>query len=346
MARKRRRAKCKVLLVVPLFFAVQAALGVQLERARPEQLDGAFGLRLDLLRRQRAVQGEKPLVLMLGGSRTMTGFRPDLLRDEPYLAFNFGREGSGPVKNLIYLRRLLDAGVRPDLLVLDLTVATMAQHRETPWESRWVDGALFQNAERETVEMYHDLRWRVWGQWLAARLAPSWHGNHALLACLSLKRLSGQQRRDHEHGLDPWGYRPVFPELTPQQREELTRLALSQYGFLPGEDRLWPGARQAVTDLLQLCKAEHIPVMLVVMPEGSQFRALYSTSMQGEFESFLTGLGRETKAPILDARRWIDDEGFFDQHHLSPSGAEQFTRRLAGHINEHFEANAKPPSEL
>ena len=92
------------MLAAPLFFAVQVGLGWQVEWAKPEQRDGAFGThRLQWLRWQRAMHADKPLVLMLGGSRTMTAFRPDVLQDKPYLAFNFGREGSGPVKNLIHL---------------------------------------------------------------------------------------------------------------------------------------------------------------------------------------------------------------------------------------------------
>ncbi len=333
-ARHRRRSKWIVVLAAPLFFAVQAALGLQVEWAKPEQLDAAFGARLQWLRWQRARHADKPLVLMLGGSRTMTGFRPDVLQDEPYLAFNFGREGSGPVKNLIHLRRLLDEGIRPDFLLVDITAPALADDRETPWEDRYLDGALLNRSERQLVEQYHDRGWRILRQWLAARLMPSWRSNRPVAACLSLQRLTGYNCFDDAPGMDPWGYRPVCLEVSPQQRERFTDLAMRQYAFLASQERLAAGAQRAVVDLVDLCRQEKIPLTLVVMPEGAQFRGLYRQSFQHACDLFLADLARDKQTHVIDARTWIADDGFYDQHHALPGGAEHFTRRLAAVLRQ------------
>lgn len=326
----RRRSKWIVLLSVPLFFALQFGLGLQLELGNPASLDGAYSARLELLRHQLAFNSGKPFLLMMGSSRTMTGFRPDLLQDRPYFAFNFGREGTGPVKNLIYLRRLLEDGIRPDRLIVDITMPALAQHRDVAWENRWVEGSQLSHGERALVEEYHDLRWKVFGQWLGSRLVPSWRGNRSVVVSLSLQRHTGYNCFDEAPGMDLYGYRPVFTEITSHQRQQLTQLAMSQYGFLPGQDHLAEGARRAVFDLIALCEAENIKLSLVVMPEGTQFHALYRPSFLAECNRFLAEVQRRTT--LINAHSWIEDEHFFDQHHLLPTGAAQFTLRLAEHL--------------
>jgi hypothetical protein len=43
-------------------------------------------------------------------------------------------------------------------------------------------------------------------------------------------------------------------------------------------------------------------------------------------------LARELSVPLVDARTWIDDDGFSDGHHALPSGADQYTERFAREV--------------
>jgi len=48
-------------------------------------------------------------------------------------------------------------------------------------------------------------------------------------------------------------------------------------------------------------------------------------------ESHLTavrGLAQELAVPLIDGRTWVDDDGFYDGHHVTQKGAEQYTRRF------------------
>jgi hypothetical protein len=80
--------------------------------------------------------------------------------------------------------------------------------------------------------------------------------------------------------------------------------------------------------LLELCRAERIPVALVLMPEGSDFRSWYSAGASGQVNAFLEGLCQEFGVALIDAREWLPDEGFCDSHHPVPEGAERFSARL------------------
>ena len=44
----------------------------------------------------------------------------------PCVAFNMGLQGDGPISQLVHYRRLRDAGVKPDVTVVDLNLPTIS----------------------------------------------------------------------------------------------------------------------------------------------------------------------------------------------------------------------------
>src|SRR5262245_4077574 len=71
-----------------LFLLGQLALALFVEWGHPEIIDPEYGRRLQLLRERRAEAPGRPLVLVLGSSRTAMGFRPEAL--PPLLAGTHG----------------------------------------------------------------------------------------------------------------------------------------------------------------------------------------------------------------------------------------------------------------
>src|SRR4051794_4989235 len=120
-----RRARS--VLFWALLWAVAGQVATRaLLHARPEMADPEFGRKLADLRRLTAAGPRGgPLVLMFGSSRVATGFRPGSLDalagpgDGGPLVYNFAQVGSGPEMAHLSLRRLLDAGVRPDWVFLE-----------------------------------------------------------------------------------------------------------------------------------------------------------------------------------------------------------------------------------
>jgi hypothetical protein len=69
-------------------------------------------------------------------------------------------------------------------------------------------------------------------------------------------------------------------------------------------------------------------VHLVIPPEASQFRALYSQAFSTEFDNVLSGICREYALSLTNAQEWLADERFYDGLHELPQGAGEFTERL------------------
>ena len=73
---------------------------------------------------------------------------------------------------------------------------------------------------------------------------------------------------------------------------------------------------------------------LVLMPEASGFRAMYSPEVLQRVHGFLNGLCMKYDCTLTDAREWLPDSGFSDGHHMLKSGAEAFSDRLNREVIE------------
>lgn len=283
------------------------------------------------------------VVLMLGTSRTGNGFdatkagdRLSKTLDCRVDAFNFGIPGSGPATHGIHLRRLLDAGHRPALLLLEVLPASVAEVPGDPLnalETRFLDGARFDASERGHLEAAgipgEPLRkqwvksmvlpWSVLRSQLVGRVAPSW--------------VPAGLRCDESRTADSHGWNRIWEEsLTPQSlaagadrtRRDYTAILR---GWRPSEL-----ATRALREAINLARGRGIPTRLVVMPEASWFRALHSPASAARFDRWIHLLAEETGCPLTDARAWLLDGSFADGHHLLPGGAAAFTNRLVDEV--------------
>src|SRR5947209_8176458 len=119
-----------------LFAAVQAASAAVVEWWRPEYRDPEYGHKLAGLRRRLRGEPGRPLAVVLGSSRVEMGFRPDVLPayrpagGPPALVHNFALSASGPVRELLALRRLLDAGIRPRWALIEVLGPILTEDNE------------------------------------------------------------------------------------------------------------------------------------------------------------------------------------------------------------------------
>ena len=69
--------------------------------------------------------------------------------------------------------------------------------------------------------------------------------------------------------------------------------------------------------------------MLLRSPEGPTFRSWYDPETLARFDSYIAEVAAEFCAPVIDARLWLEEEDFYDSHHVLKRGADKFTARLA-----------------
>ncbi len=328
------RARAALLAGLAAFVGLQLGLGLLIALRSPDLRDPPYFDRAERLRARAGAPGRRPfLVVALGTSRTAEGFRGRVVEEElsrslggPVAAFNFGVPGAGPVSGLVYLRRLLAAGVRPDLLLVEVLPLSLPPAGLDSDLGRLTGGRLAWD-ELGLVARYGGSAEDLAAAWARSWLLP-WHEQRFVL----LGRL-GRSGGCLARSVDGWGQvgRPRGP-MTPEQRRQMRQRVARQFRPVLARFEIAEGARRAYREVLEVCRRERVPAALVWMPEGPAFRGLYSAEGVGRVEAFLDELGREFGVPVINARVWMAEDDFSDSHHLQPAAAERFSARLAREV--------------
>jgi hypothetical protein len=334
--RRSRRARTALLWGLVGSAALQLGLAVAIEFWLPELRDPEFGQRAARLYPRAAAVSPRPVTLvMLGSSRTTVGFNATLLEeslrtslDRPVVVFNFGITGAGPLMMLLDLHRLLDRGIRPDLLLIEVLPPLLAGQVPQAELGRLHPTRLWRR-EISLVQRYgasaRDLRVAWWQAWPV----PWYVRRFTIVNRLAPACLPNRLRMDWVYHIDDCGWVvQAFGSPNDEQRRLAVARARQEYAFYLNSFRLGGPACQALRELLELCHDQRIRAALVLMPEGTDFRSWYSAPVWAQIESYLDGLSQEFATPIVNARDWVADEDFVDSHHLMMRGAAAFTDRL------------------
>ncbi len=320
------------------FAAAHAGMLIATQSFWPHLRDPEFGYKLSALRRQRAEAPDRPLLILLGSSRTGQGIRPGVMPElrtpdgRMPLVFNFSQVGSGPLAELVVLCRLLNAGIRPDWLAIEILPALLGRTADAFGDvgtgiSRldWKDVILLNRYVRDPQTMRH--RWlkdQLW-PWYAQRFSVM---NHYASNCVPWRL-----RLDHWKQLDRWGWSDIGQDTQPlvlvPHALEVTRATYYndlQYMQVSTIEDV------ALRDLIALCQQEHIPTLFYLMPEGTIFRDWYAPAVRTRINVYLTQVSQECGVPIVDLRTWMEDKYFGDSHHLYRKGAALFSQRFAPEV--------------
>lgn len=325
MARRVAKSGRTILAAAAAFLLGQAALTAALETVRPEWRDPEFGWRLKAV---RTLDRGRPLVLAFGSSRTQMGLSPHDLGRNDAVVYNFGEAGSGPLHLLLNLRRVLDAGVTPDAVLIEVMPAVLgypgaAEHFFHDHVTR------LSRADLGRLEPYCRDAAALRTRWLAHRASP-WHAQRfLLLSHWQPGLLPWQARVDFQwRMMDDRGWLPYpFDAVPAADRERLEAEVARQY-----EDKLRgfavaPTPDRALRDALALCRKRGIAVALYRMPEGSAFRR-WATHTRTTIDSYLADVAATAGVPVFDASAWLPDDLLADGHHPLKTGARQFSERF------------------
>jgi hypothetical protein len=336
-SRRRRRAGKRARAAVAwgafLFLAGQGTWLAVMDLWWPTARDPEYGARLTHLRARLAERpGRRPLVLLMGSSLTACGIRPEQLavNHSPSPAcpvvYNFGILRCTPEQQVLFLRRLLKDGVRPDAVVAELHPIYLSQPAAM---DNLIDVRRLNYSDLRIAQRYSLAPALLRKRWLKARLIPSSTSRVELLSYLAPGLIPPSQRPDSWDGLNPWGFlarcsfrqQPPKPAFRKAVEDWLDRTAplLEHLPIIELPDR-------AVRELVWLCKSQGIVLAFLVPPELGALRARYSPASHAIIARYCETWHREQGIPVIDARAWIADEHFADVIHLTHEGATTYTR--------------------
>jgi hypothetical protein len=327
-----------VVWAVVVFVACQAVLSVLIETNLPELRDPPYWVKHRRLRQRLAeAHGHPVTVVMLGSSRTAYGLHGQLLEralttvhGRPAVVFNLGVFGAGPVAERLYLRRLLDDGIRPGLLLVEVMPALL-HGDDPPGEVFQLPAHRLQWRDVPLVERYAGSAARGLARdWWWSELLPVRAHGEAAVAGLVPRLLNPHTQPMWWKEMDGCGWvsltQPSF--VAREGRERTLNHCRQLWG--PQLARLRHGgpACRALEDLVVTARGEGITTALVVMPEGPAMRSWYNPDGWRNLRAYLEGLERQFGCCLVDAREWMAEEEFADSHHLIAAGARRFSERL------------------
>ena len=333
--RARRHSRKIALWLLGAFVASQIALSVVIDQHALAVRDPEYVLLQDLLRHRIAEQPGQPVAVFVGSSRVAHGFDAARARgDHDAVVFNFGMPGSGPYFQTITLDRLSAAGIRPDIVFLELLHPFYNAAGPRSLDHSLLDGARL-SADEATGLLHYGTRSRTGPlrRWALARALPIRRHHAELRDALPLDIYKpGEGPPAPFHPIDEYGHRPR--EIPCPLRGELIALAHRQYDPYFASFRLDPAPWGRLLQAIDLSRSMGADVVVVAMPEGTDFRRLYTTEARDGVADMIRRLRDDARVTVVDAREWVDDSGFWDHHHLCKSGAGAFADRFRSDVLE------------
>ncbi len=339
LARPRRmsqRGRAALLWALALYVVAQLGMLAVMNRWHPTLYDAVYRFKWQALSRRATRAPDRPLLVMVGSSRTQMGLQAKQLEGlrapdgQPFLAYNFGVPTAGPFREWLHLSDMLDAGIRPRLLLVEFPTPLLNHPRkDNASEENWASAPWMSARQLVRLWPYFARPDRMGSGWLSARLAPCYVFRSQLHAALLEKWQLGEvQPVSPPH--DPWGWQLPKP-LGPQARMALLGNTYVLFHSSLQNYRLGEGSARALRDLLERCRRENVPVALVVMPESRTFRSWYSPEGRAAPRRLLAEL-QAAGTRVIDASEWVADEDFVDGQHLLAEGSKVFTTRLRAEL--------------
>jgi hypothetical protein len=337
---RRRRYKGVVLWTLAGILLIQLGLSTLIETSLMAVRDPEFALRETRWRDRLAEHSDRKRIVFLGSSRFACGIdaeRVTRILDGDGVAFNFGIPKAGPFSQRVYLERLHDSGLLPDVVVIEV-MTPLLTGADIPYEERSLDGERFALAELADVRIDRNYR-GAYRKWLFHRTSPiTAYGGELRKQC-GLDSIAPASELDREDAkLDPYGWRASG--LPPERLAEVTALAHRQYDACYRSFAIHPIQARRIDELIGRCRELGATPILMMMPEGSEFRRLLSPEGETRLQQLLDDLQARHGVRIIDARTWMGDEAFIDMHHLDGQAAMVFSERLAKEIGSNVRSTA------
>ncbi len=332
---RRESARVAIWSGVAMFALLTAGMAAAVDTVVLEWRDPEFAHRLADLRRWKVERPQRPLVVAFGSSRTQMGLAPAVMDfpDEPGspVAYNCGYRGAHPLGVWLQFTRVLDSGVKPDAILIqlaavELRVAGPAEGLLAAWAPRFSVGDGCRLAPFTADPTYWPRRWLsshlcVWSTYRQAVLSDLVPEGQ-----LPAERINYIWELMDRHGFMPY-YLQVVPDM--ERRRSLRQTKGEQGDLLIAGTEPEPRVAQVFRDLVGRCRAEGIPVAFYWMPESPIYRRWCSPAFLAVSAEFGKRLKAELGVSVFAAPEHFEETDFADGYHLLRSGAEKYSRWLA-----------------
>ncbi|MBA4016140.1 MAG: hypothetical protein C0483_03020 [Pirellula sp.] len=315
----------------------------------PPIQDGEYGHKIVNLRNHlKQKPADRPAIVMFGSSLTGWGLNPGAMSNvkaapsRGAVVYNFGINSSGVMVELACLKRLLNAGIRPDLVLIETHPWFLFEgynhvhdkHHFFPVNrTQLQDFSVFMRYDANPTQLVFDWAWNHVIPWYDHRhdlqntLLPKWVPRE--------KRIGVWDYTD-QHGWEG-GLTSQSTPLTPAEVLASAKYHVEAMSYAP----IFPESERAFREIVAVCREAKIPVTLVRMPEMTVMRE-GPPAFTDKVEKFYADLHKDTKVRIIDARAWADDAHFTDGFHLYPPGSIAFSTRLERELVTPFVASFAP----
>lgn len=331
---RRDSARRTVLWACLAGVTAMVAMSAAIESVKPEWRDPEFGHRIKRLKTIHGAAPARPLVLFLGTSRAQNAFDPAAMgfaeESGSPLAFNFGQSGAPPLRILLTLLRILDAGIRPSAVIVEMLPFSLIFDGPAEVEFENIVPRLSAADLRRLVPYSMDPV-DLHQKWLAARVAP-WHAQRTVLMSHWLPRWQrwGERIDPQWDGMEPNGFVPYPQQFANAEfRPIATAHAHEEYGGVFAGFGFGDMSRRALGDLVARCRAEGIAVAFVEPPVSPMFRGWFRPGVWVNGENQLRALARELGVEVFPPFDGLAEADFIDGHHMLEGGAEKYSRWLA-----------------
>jgi hypothetical protein len=345
---RRREAKRAVLVGVVSFVLATLALVVVVDTVAEQWRDPEYAYRLRDLRGWQEESPDRPLVIALGNSRLQMGLSPAAMgfadQAGSPVVYNLGIRGARILGSWLALQRVLDAGVRPAAVLVqvsawDLAGQGPAERELRPWLGR------FSAADLRRLAPYTHDSGTLRRAWIAARINPWWSFRvHVIRDVLPdylptppVETVVGGRcvscfPFDYPPPMDRFGFGPVpYEAVSPDYYREVHELTTKTFRkALHGQVGVGTVNTRALRDLVSRCRREGIAVAFLWAPESPMFQAKYTREGWEAMLAFERSAAEEFGVEIFPAPDGLlTDDEFADAVHLLPKGAIKYSRWLA-----------------
>lgn len=332
----RRRARNGLIWSVLAVIALQATLFGVINGPYPQLRDPTFEIKVHRLNQALQQSGPAPMVIVvLGSSVTCNAYDCKTMEQQlgpvcerPVVVYNMAGLGAGPLTQLLYLRRLLDRGIRPGHVCVEFSPQFF--NRSVPDDLPRFPSHLLTNGDFQVIKRFRNAPEDFDAAWQRV-LFPAYA--HRLTIMNNVARIMLPTRDKMtlwDNGIDDRGWTELMPN-SPEEHGALLNMIDSWYAGTFNTPVTSDVVLGIFHEMLELLEKEGISFTVVMVPQGPKLReCLASAGLEG-LKRNVAEICRQNGGMLVDAREWLGEEMFIDSIHPHTHGASIFSRRL---VNE------------